>query len=161
MAETYLRLTAFLEIVNEAFVMHYTLAIMNSSIYSDDILATMQMFMSQLIHGQVQADPFSTFADTEKFHTHFLGEIHRILIFPVDYSPDAQDMPTIQNAVLYRFLSTTAALSFVGKEVQTVLSSTVAQTILNERYVLSALSTVLTKPADNQLKHPGIPSISP
>ena len=55
---------------------------------SDDCLATMQTFSNQFLEHRPQ--PGLTLAGSTNFSSHFLSEFCRILAFPIDYSPDAQ-----------------------------------------------------------------------
>ena len=132
---------------------------MNGMSHVDDLLATMQAFLAQLMSGQLQLDPFSALADPEHFHSRFLGESYLVLEFPIDYATEAQPSQGLQNPVYYRFISTQAALAYAGKDRHTTLSGVVARIILNMRYVAMAFGTAIGKPNENKLRHPGKQSV--
>ncbi len=121
----------------------------------DDLLATMQAFLAQLLSGSVPLDPFSTLADPEQFSSRFLSELYLVLSFSIDYATEAHPSQAIQNNTIWRFISTQAALGYAGNEKPTILSAIVARTMLNTRYVAMAFANTLGKLNDNRPRIPG------
>lgn len=148
------RREALLEVVNAAFVKQYAVASMSAT-PSDDCLAAMQAFSNQFLEHRPQ--PGLTLAGSTNFSSHFLSEFCRILAFPIDYSPDAQQSSLISNQYIQRLLSAQAALGFSGESSPPSLPARVAHTIMNQRYIATSLYTFLRpkSPTENELKNPG------
>ena len=138
--------------------MQGSLATMNSQSYNDDLLATMQTFASQHLYASAALEPLPVMGDHNMFNWNFLSEMYRVLGLQCDYSINTGLQHIISNGPIHRCLSTQAALGYAGSATRPSLSSIVAQTTLNLRYV--ALAFVLskkTKPGtdDDELKNPG------
>lgn len=148
---------AFLEVVNEGFVMQGSLAALSSVSYNDDLLATLKLFESQHLTAGSDLVILPALSDRDTFTFRFLSETYRILGLHYDYSIDSQPQHIVSNQILQRCLNTQASLAYRGASIRPSLSGSVAQIILDLRYVAFVLVCIArSKPgSDADLKNPG------
>ena len=148
---------------NAAFVKQYIVASLGAppmGIPSDDCMATMQAFSDQFLENQIQLEPGPVLANSSNFGYQFLSGFCRILELPIDYSSNAQHLhiQLLAKPYLQRMLSAQATLGYSGEYNPRPLSTMVAYTILNLRYIACNFATVLSgkKPAESELRNPGM-----
>ena len=145
----------------EAFVMQSSVASLNN-LNNEDIVAALQAFSNQYLHGQAQAGHPPTLYNPDTFKSHFMSELYRTIGVRVDYSIDPQLQQLLQSnqgITLQRCLSVQAALGYAGGSHRPSLSATLAWTILNIRSVVMVfMGTISKRPGvENELGKPGTP----
>lgn len=153
--------SARLEVIVEAFVMQSSVASLNN-LNNEDIVAALQAFSNQYLHGQVQAGEPPTLFNSDTFKLHFLSELYRTIGVRVDYSIDPQLQQLLQSnqgLTLQRCLSIQTALGYAGGGHPPSLWAILAWTILNIRsVVMVSMGTMSRKPGvENELSKPGMP----
>ena len=151
---------ARLEVVIEAFVMQSSVASLNN-MNNDDIIAALQAFSNQYLHGQAQAEDPPTLSNPDSFKLHFLSELYRTIGVRVDYSVEPQVQQLLQSnqgPTLQRCLSIQYALGYAGESHRPSLSATLAWIILNIRsIVMISMGTMSRKQGvESELSKPGI-----
>lgn len=135
-----------------------------NNLNNDDIIAALQAFSNQYLHGQAQAGHPPTLFNPDTFKSHFLSELYRTIGVHVDYSIDPQLqqlLQSLQGLILQRCLSIQAALGYAGGSHRLSLSALLAWTILNIRSaVMVSMGTISRKSGvENELGKPGTPNI--
>ena len=153
--------SARLEVIVEAFVMQSSVASLNN-LNNEDIVAALQAFSNQYLHGQVQPGEPPTLFNSDTFKLHFLSELYRTIGVRVDYSIDPQLQQLLQSnqgLTLQRCLSIQTALGYAVGGHPPSLSAILAWTILNIRsVVMVSMGTMSRKPGvENELSKPGMP----
>ena len=148
-----------IELIIEAFVMQSSVASL-SNVNNEDIVAALQAFSIQYLHGQAQAGHSPTLFNPDTFKSHFLSELYRTIGVHVDYSLDSQMAQLLQSSqglLLQRCLSVQAALGYAGGSHRPSLSSILAWAILSIRsLVMVFMGTISRKPGmENELGKPG------
>lgn len=154
---------ARLELIAEAFVMQSSVASLNN-LNNEDIVAALQAFSNQYLHGQAQAGHPPTLFSADTFKSHFLSELYRTIGVHVDYSIDPQLQQLLQSnqgLILQRCLSVQAALGYAGGSHRPSVSAILAWAFLNIRSVVMVfMGTISRKPGvENELGKPGTPKI--
>lgn len=155
---------ARLEVVLEAFVMQSTVASLNS-INNEDIVAALQAFLNQYLHGQAHAGHTTTLFNPDTFKSHFLSELYRTIGVRVDYSIDPLMQHLLissQGLILQRCLSVQAALGYAGGCHRPSLSANLAWAILNIRSICFVFFGAMNKKPgpESELGKPGALKIS-
>lgn len=128
---------ARLEVILEAFVMQSTVASLNI-INNEDIVAALQAFLNQYLHGQAHAAHTTTLFNPDTFKSHFMSELYRTIGVRVDYSIEPQMQQLLmsnQGLILQRCLSFQAALGYAEGSHRPSLSANLAWAILNIRSI--------------------------
>ena len=154
---------ARLEVIVEAFVMQSSVASLNN-LNNEDIVAALQAFSNQYLHGQVHTGDPPTLFNPDTFKSHFLSELYRTIGVRVDYSIDPQLQQLLQSnqgLTLQRCLSVQAALGYDGGSHRPSLSAILAWTILNIRsVVMVSVGTMSRKQGvENEMSKPGMTKV--
>lgn len=145
---------AVIEAATKAFVLHFSIACTSHGNYTDDLLAVMQSFLKQRsIDWTEQAMLPRTLEEV------FLGDIYRVLGANIDQSVELQLDQLFRNHLVQRCLSMQMSLGYSGERQHRSVSSKVALTILNLRFISLILAYAFKKPnvpgADSDIKKPG------
>lgn len=113
--------------MTEAFVLQFSITCHSHGNNHDDLLAVMQLFLSQ--HSNISIELAQ--GSVEKV---FLSEIYRVLGINVDSSGDLQFEQMFKNQMIQRCLSMQMSLGYRGEKKHRSLPAKVAWTILNLRF---------------------------
>ncbi|CAF9909793.1 mediator complex subunit [Imshaugia aleurites] len=119
-----------------------------NNLNNDDLVAALQAFSTQYLHGQTQTGHPRTLFSPDAFKSHFLSELYRTIGVRVDYSIDPQLQQLLQSnqgIILQRCLSIQAALGFAGECHRPSLSAILAWTILNIRSAVMVFMGIISR----------------